>query len=61
MKICLEQLPEEIDINEGHKAACWLNIKSMVTAGKEAFDLKNTSPNKAPKLLEVKNLSNTFR
>jgi oligopeptide transport system ATP-binding protein len=27
MKICLEQIPEELDINEFHKAACWLNIK----------------------------------
>ena len=27
MKICLEQVPEEIDINEFHKAACWMNIK----------------------------------
>ena len=27
MKICLEALPEEIDINENHKAACWMNLK----------------------------------
>ena len=27
MKICLEQMPEEIWINENHKASCWMNIK----------------------------------
>ena len=28
MKICLEEIPEEITINEDHKAACWMNIKA---------------------------------
>ena len=27
MKICLEQIPEEITINENHKASCWCNIR----------------------------------
>ena len=27
MKICLEEQPEEIWINENHKASCWMNIK----------------------------------
>ncbi len=35
MKICLERLPDEISINENHKASCWLNIKDMLAAGKE--------------------------
>ena len=28
MKICLQEVPEEIVINEDHKAACWMNIKA---------------------------------
>ena len=32
MKICLEQPPEEITINENHKASCWMNIKRMLEA-----------------------------
>lgn len=30
MKICLEEKPEEIVINDSHKAACWMNIKEMM-------------------------------
>ena len=30
MKICLEEKPEEIRINEFHIAACWLNIKEKL-------------------------------
>ena len=33
MSICLEELPEEILINDDHKAACWMNIKEMADAG----------------------------
>jgi len=29
MKICLEAQPEEIVINENHKASCWMNIKAQ--------------------------------
>lgn len=29
MKICLEHQPEEIVINENHKASCWMNIKAQ--------------------------------
>lgn len=25
-KICLKQLPEELDINQFHKASCWMNV-----------------------------------
>ncbi len=32
MKICLEQPPEEITINDDHKASCWMNIKRMLEA-----------------------------
>lgn len=30
MKICLEQKPQEVSINETHQAACWMNIKKMM-------------------------------
>lgn len=30
MKICLEQQPEEMEINENHKASCWMNVKEML-------------------------------
>ncbi len=32
MKICLTEQPEEIWINENHKASCWMNIKEMAEA-----------------------------
>jgi len=30
MKICLDEVPEEIQINENHRAACWMNIKALM-------------------------------
>lgn len=30
MKICLEEQPEELWINENHKASCWMNVKEMM-------------------------------
>ena len=39
MKICLTELPEELDINDDHKAACWMNVKQVydeAAAEKEA-------------------------
>lgn len=30
MKICLTEHPEEIAINDDHKASCWMNIKEML-------------------------------
>ena len=29
MKICLTDLPEELPINEDHRAACWMNVKRV--------------------------------
>ena len=29
MKICLGQKPQEYDINEFHKASCWMNVKQV--------------------------------
>ena len=36
MKICLTDKPEEIVINENHKAACWMNVKAMLEEGGKA-------------------------
>ena len=35
MKICLEEIPEEISINENHKASCWINIRDAALAEQE--------------------------
>ena len=32
MKICLTEKPEEITINENHKASCWMNIRDALMA-----------------------------
>ncbi|MBR5523910.1 MAG: ABC transporter ATP-binding protein [Clostridia bacterium] len=32
MKICLTEKPEEITINENHKASCWINVRDAVMA-----------------------------
>ena len=29
MKICLSDLPEELPINDNHKASCWMNVKHV--------------------------------
>lgn len=36
MKICLDEVPEELVINDEHKAACWMNVKEAFEASKEA-------------------------
>ena len=33
MKICLEQQPEEMVINDDHYASCWLNVKKELEKG----------------------------
>ena len=30
MKICLTEIPEEVWINDDHKAACWVNVMEAV-------------------------------
>ena len=35
MKICLEQQPEEIWVNDSHIAACWGNVKRMLEEKKD--------------------------
>ena len=39
MKVCLEELPEELDINDCHKAACWMNVKGKTTVGRTVLHL----------------------
>ena len=34
MKICLSEIPEEITINDDHKAACWMNVKAAYEEAK---------------------------
>ena len=33
MKICLEQQPEEMVINDNHYASCWMNVKKELEKG----------------------------
>ena len=33
MKICLSEIPQELTINEDHKAACWMNVKAAFEEG----------------------------
>ncbi|MBQ7715497.1 MAG: ABC transporter ATP-binding protein [Clostridia bacterium] len=33
MKICLTEIPEEVWINDDHKAACWMNVKAAYEEG----------------------------
>ncbi len=35
MKICLTDLPEELPINENHRAACWMNVKHVYDEAKK--------------------------
>ncbi len=36
MKICLSEPPEELWINDEHKAACWLNVRDAIERGEAA-------------------------
>ena len=36
MKICLSEVPEELRINENHKAACWLNVRDAFRGKEDA-------------------------
>ena len=38
MKICLEQPPEEVRVNDFHIAACWSNVKRMMEEAKDGED-----------------------
>ena len=30
MKVCIRQAPEQMEINENHKASCWMNVKALM-------------------------------
>ena len=36
MKICLTEVPEELWINDDHKAACWLNVRDAFRGKEDA-------------------------
>jgi len=38
MKVCITEMPEELLINENHKASCWQNVKKMMMEGGAAND-----------------------
>ena len=38
MKICLEQPPEEVRVNDFHIAACWNNVRQMMEEEKDGED-----------------------
>lgn len=33
MKICLTEQPPEMQVQEGHRASCWLNVKAEMEKG----------------------------
>ena len=33
MKICLKEIPEELQINHDHYASCWMNVKTLMEEG----------------------------
>ena len=35
MKVCLSEVPEELAINENHKASCWINVRDAWLAEQE--------------------------
>ncbi len=35
MKVCLDEVPQEIRLSESHLASCWMNIKNMYEAQEE--------------------------
>ncbi len=35
MKICLEEVPEELQMPDGHYASCWLNVKKMMDGSED--------------------------
>ena len=35
MKICLDEVPQEIRMSDTHLASCWMNVKKMYEAQEE--------------------------
>lgn len=40
MKVCLNEQPEEITVNAGHRAACWVNVKNVYEEAAKGGDAK---------------------
>ena len=38
MKICIREAPESMDINEFHKASCWMNVKALLDDAESAVE-----------------------
>ncbi len=38
MKICIRETPDSTDINDQHKASCWMNVKDAVEEGRIKLD-----------------------
>ena len=36
MKICLDEVPEELRVSDSHLASCWMNVKDLYENSKEA-------------------------
>ncbi len=47
MKICVREAPKSQDINEFHKASCWMNVKALVEA-QAALEEQPAAPDEAP-------------
>lgn len=57
LKVCLNKLPERLQINDYHQAACWLNVKKGIEDGSILLTNKvdeNSSENRLEKGAEVK-------
>ena len=48
MKICIKQAPESMDINEWHKASCWMNVKAALENAEAAVEGMQTDQEDAP-------------
>ncbi len=44
MKICIEAQPDEIKINDEHRAACWMNVKAMTEEGRLPEEYEGNVP-----------------
>jgi oligopeptide transport system ATP-binding protein len=44
MKICIEAQPDEIKINDEHRASCWMNVKAMAEEGRLPEEYEGNVP-----------------
>jgi len=36
MKVCLQKMPPYVEVEEGHRSACWLRVQDQINARKNA-------------------------